>query len=1125
MNAGEIEYTISVETQESIDAARTVSSSLDKTEKQMLQTDKATNQLNFSMSKLAKAISGVVAVSAVYNQFKSAVNITKEFNATISNLSALTGLAGADLDKLADAARRIGATTSLSATQAAEGMKLIGSQVPALLKSTDALESVTQAAAVLAEAARTSLPDAAQAISGAINQFGLAAEETDMIINTLAAGAKYGASSVEQTAAAMAVAGTTAKGAGVSFSEFNALVQTLAQGQINASEAGTALRNVLLQLETSADKGLRPSVVGVGAALRNLEKEVARGTTTYDKFGIVNKTAADVLLQNIGYYEETARAIKNTNEAYEQQDKNNDNLKTDLLALNSAYENMLITVGQKLDPTLRGLTSTLTELLNWLGDTEDGVSKFEQILKATEVAGASVGAVLAGRVAMSLAATSKEFYTNVIAARATAVANVNAAKSAASLAAQQLVAAAAAEKAAVGMAHHAAAAKALAVADAQAKVAVDALAAAQTRLNGIMTLGARAAGILRTGLAFIGGPLGVALLAATALYTLSSSAKEVAVDMTSLKSPLADVVSRMREMNEIARDAELRKMADGIQQLWHEYQELAKEVAYAARGMERSHERWNNQNEESLELIARVKKAAIGVVEGVPQQYNELSNAIKNSSAVTEELRVELLDLVASLSAAQTEGKAASAQFENVKKAVEGITSEASTAAGAIDDLTGSMRTGSTAAAEYAQKMGRALEDAKDNTAVGKLSRDIRDNADAWKNATKAELDAAYAAAIATDAFNAQRAAMRKTTTAVKGLSKAQQDAQRAADKLTRAQESNTAVIERLSEAIYQAGLSSRELAIRQAELSLNKYATPEQVEEVRALAAELERLNDIKSRKGKFDEDVGSTIRGDVPVISGGGFDDGTARYEAEAEAERQRYAAQLERLEEAEQLKLEVAGGYDRMREELYQEHSDRMAEIDRVRMELQLSQWADGFGTMAQGIQDFAEVFGRENRAMFDMSKAAAIAQAVIQTHQAATAAMAAMSGIPIVGPALGIAASASAVMSGMAQVSRIRSQQMGGGRRYGGPVTENKYYRINEDGRPEIFKGADGSQYMMPNQKGEVISHDDAVGKGQRAGNTVNVTQNITMRSDDGNYTAKQIMLEASQRQAIAEARLG
>lgn len=367
--------------------------------------------------------------------------------------------------------------------------------------------------------------------------------------------------------------------------------------------------------------------------------------------------------------------------------------------------------------------------------------------------------------------------------------------------------------------------------------------------------------------------------------------------------------------------------------------------------------------------------------------------------------------------------------------------------------------------------------------------------------------------------------AIGKQTRARKGLTEAQREAQREAKKLEDAERSNLGIIEKLSEAIYQTGLNSKELAQRQAELQLNKYATPEQIEEVRALSGALSEINDLMKRKDAFGDDVGGKIRGDVPVLQGGGFDDGTARYEAEAEAERQRYAEQLERMVEAEELKLEVAGGYDAMREQLYQEHSDRMAEIDRVRTDMQLTQWAQGFGNMSKGLSDFANTFAKENKAMFAVSKAAAIAQAVINTYQAATAAMSAMSAIPIVGPALGIVAAAAAVAGGMAQVANIRSQTMGGGRRYGGAVNDNKYYRVNEDGRPEIFKGSDGNQYMMPNQRGEVVSHDDATGGVQRAGNTVNVTQNITMRSDNGNYTARQVMLESSQRQAIAEARLG
>ncbi len=373
--------------------------------------------------------------------------------------------------------------------------------------------------------------------------------------------------------------------------------------------------------------------------------------------------------------------------------------------------------------------------------------------------------------------------------------------------------------------------------------------------------------------------------------------------------------------------------------------------------------------------------------------------------------------------------------------------------------------------------------------------------------------------------IKADAAAIRVKTSARKGLTDAEREAKRAAEELARAERANVDTMDALKESIYQTGLSAKELVQRQAELRLNEYATPEQIEQARALAGALFDINEMQRQRQAFGADVASSIRGNVPVLQGGGFDDGTARYEAEAEAERKRYAEQLERMVEAEELKLEVAGGYDAMREQLYQEHSDRMAEIDRVRTEMQLTQWAQGFGDMAQGIQDFAQVFGRENKAMFAMSKAAAIAQAVIQTYQAATGAMAAMSSIPIVGPALGVAAAAAAVAGGMAKVATIRSQQMGGGRQYGGPVSPGKYYRVNEGGMPEIFKGSDGNQYLMPNQKGEVVSNREATTNNVREGNTVNVTQNITMRSDNGNYTAKQVMLESSRRQSIAEARLG
>lgn len=66
---------------------------------------------------------------------------------------------------------------------------------------------------------------------------------------------------------------------------------------------------------------------------------------------------------------------------------------------------------------------------------------------------------------------------------------------------------------------------------------------------------------------------------------------------------------------------------------------------------------------------------------------------------------------------------------------------------------------------------------------------------------------------------------------------------------------------------------------------------------------------------------------------------------------------------------------------------------------------------------------------NKKMAAIGKAAAIANAIINTYTAATGAYAAMSAIPFVGPFLGAAAAGAAIVAGMANVAAIRQQNTG------------------------------------------------------------------------------------------------
>lgn len=112
-----------------------------------------------------------------------------------------------------------------------------------------------------------------------------------------------------------------------------------------------------------------------------------------------------------------------------------------------------------------------------------------------------------------------------------------------------------------------------------------------------------------------------------------------------------------------------------------------------------------------------------------------------------------------------------------------------------------------------------------------------------------------------------------------------------------------------------------------------------------------------------------------------------------------------------------------YQARRAEIESQYADQRVKIEQARGQLTLQASANLFGQLAQ-------LSNSENSKMARIGKAAAIAQATINTYQAATEAYKSLAGIPYVGPALGAAAAAAAIAAGMANVAQIRSQNVGG-----------------------------------------------------------------------------------------------
>lgn len=333
--------------------------------------ERGSARVNKSVGGMRKSFGGLKSLLVTVGLtafFLKTVKDAKVFQQAIADLSAITGATGEDLEFLSDKAREFGATTTLTASEAAEAFKLIASAKPDLLESGEALAKVTKAAITLAEAAGTTLPQAAMTLGSALNQFSADAEEAGRFINVLAAGAKFGASEIPETAEAMRMAGTVAASMGISFEQANASIQSLASIAIKGSEAGAALRNVFLRLESSANKNLRPSVVGLDKALDELAAQNLSAGEMTKLFGLRAITAAQQLVKQRKEVAILTEKLTDTVTAYEQAAIKVDTLEGDVKALNSAFESFSITLGDKSNPALRDMTQTLTLAVKLWGE-------------------------------------------------------------------------------------------------------------------------------------------------------------------------------------------------------------------------------------------------------------------------------------------------------------------------------------------------------------------------------------------------------------------------------------------------------------------------------------------------------------------------------------------------------------------------------------------------------------------------------------------------------------------------------------------------------------------------------------------------------------------------------------
>lgn len=156
-----------------------------------------------------------------------------------------------------------------------------------------------------------------------------------------------------------------------------------------------------------------------------------------------------------------------------------------------------------------------------------------------------------------------------------------------------------------------------------------------------------------------------------------------------------------------------------------------------------------------------------------------------------------------------------------------------------------------------------------------------------------------------------------------------------------------------------------------------------------------------------------------------------------------------------------------------------------------------------TMATALNNLASLQNSSNKKMAAVGKAAAIAQATIDTYKAANGAYSAMASIPYVGPALAVAAAAAAIAAGLNNVAQISGVQLADGGLVKA-VTGGVPAVVGEGGSDEAVLPLDNARAMQ--RIGDAIAEQGGAASG--------VVVNINVAASGGVEAILEQLTEAS-----------
>jgi TP901 family phage tail tape measure protein len=218
-------------------------------QKQLQNLEKQTKGTTLGFNKLTVGIVAAVASFRQINRIVStAIKSFRDFEFQMAKVKAITGASTNDFLKLSKTAEDLGRSTFFTAQQVAELQTNFGK----LGFSTKEILKAQKATLLLATATDTDLARAAIVAGAAVRGFALDASETGRVADVMAVAFTSSALDIEKFQTSMTKVAPIAAGANITLEATTAVMGTLTDAGIEASIAGTSLRNIFLKMQDPA---------------------------------------------------------------------------------------------------------------------------------------------------------------------------------------------------------------------------------------------------------------------------------------------------------------------------------------------------------------------------------------------------------------------------------------------------------------------------------------------------------------------------------------------------------------------------------------------------------------------------------------------------------------------------------------------------------------------------------------------------------------------------------------------------------------------------------------------------------------------------------------------------------